>query len=164
MNKKRLQIYFEDHTALIVGELELIRRCRNSNQGSELGDFLENLQCEVENQRKTIDRILELLEIEASFASSMKQGAAWFAEKIGRFKLNDSLIEYSPLSRIIELEGLAAAALERVAMWEVIACIANDDRRLDAIEVDSFQRVSEQHLSDLRTHRQAANVEAFQCK
>ena len=33
--------------------------------------------------------------------------AGWVAEKAGRLKLNGSLLTYSPLSRLVELEGLS---------------------------------------------------------
>jgi hypothetical protein len=48
-----------------------------------------------------------------SIAPGVKIGAGWLAEKLGRLKLNGRLLEYSPLSHLIEradeqLEGLDA--------------------------------------------------------
>ena len=36
----------------------------------------------------------------------IKQAVAWAAEKVGRLKLNGQLLGYSPLSRLVELEGM----------------------------------------------------------
>jgi hypothetical protein len=38
----------------------------------------------------------------------VKNIAAWGIEKVGRLKLNGQLTGYSPLSRVVELEGLLA--------------------------------------------------------
>ncbi|WP_339746601.1 hypothetical protein [uncultured Rubinisphaera sp.] len=52
-----------------------------------------------------------------SIQGQLKQGAAWLAVKIGRFKLNDSLLEYSDLSLVVELEAMLAVAQERIGLW-----------------------------------------------
>ena len=41
---QRLRIYLDDHVAIMVGELELVRRCQASNRHSPLGEFLERLR------------------------------------------------------------------------------------------------------------------------
>jgi hypothetical protein len=46
-----------------------------------------------------------------------KVAAAWLAEKAGRLKLNGELMRYSPLSRLVELDGLAAGIEAKRAMW-----------------------------------------------
>ena len=35
----------------------------------------------------------------------VKEAMGWTAEKLGRLKLNGQLLGYSPLSRLVELEG-----------------------------------------------------------
>ena len=42
---------------------------------------------------------------------------AWGAEKLGRLKPNGRLRGYSPLSRVIELEGLAIGIAGKARMW-----------------------------------------------
>ena len=41
----------------------------------------------------------------------------WTGEKLGRLKLNGQLLGYSPLSRLIELEGLMLGIAGKLAMW-----------------------------------------------
>ena len=43
-------------------------------------------------------------------ADKLKNVAAWGLEKVGRLKLNGELTGYSPLSRMVELEGLLTAS------------------------------------------------------
>lgn len=107
---RRLRIYLDDHVALVVGELELVRRCRQSNRHSPLGEFLERLHVEVKAQRSVIMDVLHRI---GGKESMLKGGGAWLAEKMGRFKLNGTLLTYSSLSRVLELETLAAASTLR---------------------------------------------------
>lgn len=161
MNDKRLQIYLDDHLALMAGEIELISRCRSSNRDSPLGDFLQQLENEVSAQKSIARDIVHRIGGKIGIQARLKQGAAWFAEKLGRCKLNDSILKYSDLSRVVELETLAAAAQERVALWDNFAALARKDPRLEGITFSFFHEQSQQHLDQLNTHRRHAAVEAF---
>ena len=43
------------------------------------------------------------------------------AEKLGRLKLNGRLRGYSPLSRLLELEGLLIGITGKMALWKTLA-------------------------------------------
>jgi len=158
MNDQRLEIYLNDHLALMVGEMQLAERSRGSNRGTPLGAFLWRLTRELEGQRSIVGDVLTRI---GASESSLKQGVAWFAEKLGRLKLNDSLLSYSPLSRVLELEALAAAAQERIALWDTLDAIAGSDHRLDGITFSWFRDQSQEHLRELHTRRRYAAVLAF---
>lgn len=162
MNEKRLHIYLEDHLALMVGESELIERCHGSNQDSELGRFLAELQGHVAKQKTSVEEVLRRMGHENSVPGRLKQGAAWFAEKLGRLKLNDSLLEYSDLSRVVELEGLLAAIQERVALWTSLDAVMNSDSRFGEFDFASMREQSEQQLEELKVHHRSAIQKAFE--
>ena len=161
MNDKRLRIYLDDHSALMVAEVELIGRCWWSNRNAPLGEFLQKLENEVKAQKSIVHDILHRIGAKNTIESRLKQGAAWFAEKLGRLKLNDSLLTYSDLSRVIELEALSAAAHERIALWDNLDSVAGEDPRLEGITFPFFRDQSQQHLDELNTRRREAAVEAF---
>ncbi|MCA8996112.1 MAG: hypothetical protein KDA80_03985 [Planctomycetaceae bacterium] len=161
MNKKRLRIYLEDHLALMVGEIELIVRCHESNQSTNLGRFLERLVEDVRAQQSIADGVLYSVHADKSLAGRMKQGAAWFAEKLGRFKLNDALLEYSDLSRVIELETLVATAQERVNLWASLEEILTKDLSLGTLAATDLKDQSENHLAELKQHHLNAVTLAF---
>lgn len=50
----------------------------------------------------------------------VKPAAAWAGEKLGRLKLNGQLTGYSPLSRLIELEGLQIGISGKMQLWRVL--------------------------------------------
>jgi hypothetical protein len=91
----------------------------------------------------------------------MKQGAAWFAEKLGRLKLNDSFLTYSPLSRMTELEALSAAALARIMLWDNLESLGPRDARLEGIAFSGLRDQSQQHLDELHKLRREAASLAF---
>ncbi len=161
MNDKRLRIYLDDHIALMVAEVELIGRCLRSNQQTPLGEFLQQLENEVKSQKSIARDMIHRIGGKESIESKAKQSVAWFAEKVGRFKLNDSLLSYSALSRLVELEALSAAAQERIAVWDNFDAVASDDPRLDGITFSFFREQSEQHLDELNSRRRFAAAEAF---
>ena len=61
--------------------------------------------------------------------------AGWTGEKVGRLKPNAQLRGYSPLSPLVELEGLLIGIQGKLAMWSVLAEVADEvglDRRAPA--------------------------------
>jgi hypothetical protein len=158
MKDDRLRIYVNDHLALLVGEIELAQRCQSSNAQSALGDFLAQLVVELKEQRQIAGEVLQKL---GGRESLLKQSAAWFAEKLGRFKLNDSLLTYSSLSRVVELEALAAAAQERVFLWESLEAVAAVDRRLKKFDFAALRVQSKKHITSLGVRRRRAAATAF---
>jgi len=72
--------------------------------------------------------------------SPWKPAAAWLAEKAGRGKLNGTLVGYSPLSRLEELEGLRAGVEGKASMWGVLEKAAAYDGRLEAEEMRALQK------------------------
>ena len=161
MNDRRLEIYLTDHLALMVGEVELAGRCWRSNQQTPLGKFLRQLENEIKAQQSIARHVLLRIGGTEGLEGRAKQSAAWIAEKLGRFKLNDSLLSYSPLSRVVELETLAAASLERIALWDNLDAVAGRDSRLHGINFVWFREQTQRHLEELNTRRRFAAAEAF---
>jgi hypothetical protein len=50
----------------------------------------------------------------------VKVASGWVGEKLGRLKLNGQLTGYSPLSRLVELDGLSLTIEARRLMWEAL--------------------------------------------
>ena len=53
----------------------------------------------------------------------VKEAMGWTAEKLGRLKLNGQLLGYSPLSRLVELEGLMLGITGKMAMWIALSSV-----------------------------------------
>jgi hypothetical protein len=114
MNRKYLPIYLNDHLAGATLGRELVRRALRSNRGTPLGEFLEGLEREIVEDRESLTRLI----VDLGFKPSrVKTGGAVAAERVGRLKLNGDLTNYSPLSRLVELEGLSLGVEGKLTLW-----------------------------------------------
>jgi hypothetical protein len=153
---KYLHIYLNDHLAGATAGTELARRAAGSNEGNEFGDFLGGLADEIERDKQSLEDIMGSV---GAAKSQVKQGAAWFAEKLGRLKLNGQLVGYSDLSRLIELEGLAAGVEAKVALWRSLRLLADDDQRLDGRTLNALIKRGEEQREEIERFRvRAAEV------
>lgn len=114
----QLEIYLNDHLAGASGGVELARRLRASNRDDAVfGEALGGVCAEIEADRTVLEQVIKEL---GYSRSKVKPAAAWVAEKLGRLKLNGQLRGYSPLSRLIELEGLLIGITGKIGLWETL--------------------------------------------
>jgi hypothetical protein len=158
LDRKLLGIYLNDHLAGSTIGLELSRRARGSNEGTEYGDVLERIAREIEEDRDTLQRLMDTLGIRRDHP---KVAAAWVAEKFGRLKPNGRLVGYSPLSRLIELETLALGITGKLSLWEALTDVAGEDARLDPEELRRLAERAERQRKEVWRLRQRAAREAF---
>jgi hypothetical protein len=151
-------VYLNDHLAGATLGLELVRRTARENEGNTLGTFLADvLVPEIEEDRQTLQRLIDQL----GFAPSRpKVAAAWLAEKIGRLKLNGELTRYSPLSRLLELEGLAVGIEGKRALWLALEAASNGDG-VRGFDFQALAERAESQRSRLEKHRLAAATDAL---
>jgi hypothetical protein len=148
-----LAIYLNDHLAGATGGVELARRLRTSNRGNDVfGQPLDRICAEIEEDRATLEQVIDRL----GFSQSrVKPAAAWVAEKLGRLKLNGRLRGYSPLSRVLELEGLLIGITGKMALWKALADLEGVERlRIDFAQMSA--RATEQRSAVDDLHRLAA--------
>ncbi len=158
MQQKLLNIYLNDHLSGSIAGLELARRCRSSNQGTPLADFLTDLIADIDADRAELETLMETLDAPKD---RLKQVGGWAAEKVGRLKLNGQLTGYSPLSRLIELEGLKMGVTGKLSLWQSLKRIANMDSRLATTDFDVLIKRAEAQIDAIEEHRQEAAARAF---
>jgi hypothetical protein len=158
MPQKYLRIYLQDHLAGATAGLELARRARGANEGSEYGPPLAKLADEIEADRRQLEGIMETL----GFGSDrLKVAAAWGLEKVGRLKLNGELTSYSPLSRVVELEGLLTGITGKWGLWMALLQIAPEEPRLDAALLERLRDRADAQRETVEELRERAAREAF---
>jgi hypothetical protein len=143
----RLPIYLNDHLAGSTFGLELVRRTRDSNKGTPLGDYLEHLSAEIEADRATLEKLLAALGVRRA---RLKAAGGWAAEKLGRLKPNGQLTGYSPLSRLLELESLYMGITGKLELWRALQRTLGND--IPGFDFEELGR---------RAERQAAEVEEY---
>ena len=111
---KETEIYIQDHLAGSMAGVELARRTAGSNSGNEYGPELERLATEIADDR---DMLSEIAASVGVGHHRVKEAGAWVGEKLGRLKPNNSILSYSPLSRLIEIEGLVLGVTGKRSLW-----------------------------------------------
>lgn len=158
MDDKLLRIYLTDHHAGSTAGLELARRCLGNNRGTEYESFLRDLTRDIQEDRAELEALLGAL----GFPSNMlKRAVALAAERVGRLKLNGQLTGYSPLSRLVELEGLKLGVTGKLSLWKSLKEVADHDSRLAVTDFDKLITRAEEQIEKIEEHRLRASTVAL---
>lgn len=155
---KLLGIYVQDHLAGAMVGLNVAKRALSENQDNDFGAVLRDLTTAIEQDRRTLIRIAASLGIGRD---RIKETLAWLLEKAGRLKLNGQLTGYSPLSRVVELEGLMTGITGKLGLWRVLERVAEVDDRLDRAEIEELIARAEHQREQVERERLRAAEVAF---
>jgi hypothetical protein len=156
---KYLPIYMNDHYAGSTLGVELAKRAAKNNDGNaEFGPALAALATEIDEDREELRRIMERLGVSED---RVKAGLFWMGEKVGRLKPNGELLQFSPLSRVVEIEGLITGVSGKLSLWRTLIELAPRDDRLVEAELQLRADRAEDQLLRLHALRGAAALIAF---
>ena len=153
-----LGIYLNDQLALGIGGLELARRARRENSGSDLGAELERLEGEIAADLATLEDVLRRLGVARS---RVKPGLAVVAERVGRLKPNGRVRGYSPLSRFNELDVLALGLENKRLLWTNLRDLAGLAERLPDVDFDALAERAQRQRDALEPFRAEAGRAAL---
>lgn len=145
--RETIGIYLNDHLAGATGGVELARRVAQTRRGSPDGEQFRRLADDIAADRAALLSIMRSLEIPVRWYKPL---AGWAAEKAGRLKFNGHLLSRSPLSDLVELEGMLLGVQGKATGWRTLLAVHGQE--LDA-----------GRLTDLlaRAEAQAALLEEF---
>jgi hypothetical protein len=153
-----LSIYLNDHLAGATVGVQLARRTARANKKHPSGPVLAQLAEDIDQDRETLLDLMGRLDTKPD---RIKVWLGWTAEKAGRLKLNGELLRYSPLSRLVELEGLALGVSGKLHMWRAFKQVLATDARLAAIDLDALIERAESQRDRLERLRLAAAEESL---
>jgi hypothetical protein len=153
-----LGIYLNDHLAGATAGLELFRRAAGAHASTDAAPVLTRLVTEIEEDREALLGIMKRLDIPVA---QYKVAGAWVAEKIGRAKPNGRLTSRSPLSSVIELEGMRLGVLGKGSGWQLLQVLADAEPRLDKDALARLIERAERQAEELEQLRIAAAKEAL---
>jgi hypothetical protein len=153
---KLLSIYLRDHHAGSVAGVAVARRAAGENEGTEYGAELSRLADEIDADKEALERVMAALDVNAD---QVKDSAAWVGEKLGRLKPNGRWRDYSPLSRLVELEGLILAVTGKLALWRSLQRIHGES--IDGLSFAQLESRAEDQRSRLEGLRLRAAEEAL---
>lgn len=156
---KYLAIYLNDHLAGSTVGLELARRAQGAHEGTELGTFLTQLVTEIDEDREVLQAVMATLDVNRD---SVKVAFGWAAEKVGRLKMNGQITGSSPLSTVVELEGLTLGVEGKARLWRMLRELG--DPRLSEFDFDAFHARAKDQRDALEIRRIEAGLTAFDAK
>lgn len=138
-----LRTYLNDHLAGLVGAAELGKRAASANP--ELTALAQDL----ERDRDALVRIMTRLRVPVR---RYKVAGAWLGEKLGRAKPNGRLLSRSPLSDVVELDGLRVSLSQKSALWRSLRAL---EGRLgvDEAELEELLRRAGEQVLDVERRR-----------
>ena len=156
---KYLPIYLNDHYAGSTLGLELAKRAaKNNRDNTEFGPALATLTTDIDEDRDALKRIMDRLDVSED---RIKATLFWMGEKVGRLKPNGELLQFSPLSRLVEIEGLITGVSGKLSLWRALLAIVPTEPRLDEGNLTRLAERAEDQLLRLHALRGAAAAIAF---
>jgi quercetin dioxygenase-like cupin family protein len=154
-----LAIYMNDQLAAGVVWREMARRAAQENRGSDGGAALSEVAKEIAEDVQTFRQIMRRLDVPER---RVKVAAAIVAERVGRLKLNGTLVSYSRLSRFVELDFLAMGIEGKKILWSNLRDLAHLDQLLPAISFDRLIERAEHQRELIEPHRRRAGETALE--
>ncbi|MER5428471.1 hypothetical protein [Streptomyces sp. NPDC002588] len=151
-----LGVYLNDHLTGAGAGADLIRRSARAHRGTPLGPPLAALARDVVEDRDSLREIMTDLDVPV-VRSRMVLGR--LAEKAARLKLNGRLVSRSPLSDVLELEGMRLGVEGKACAWHTLQALADDDPRVDGPRVEELLRRAERQIRTL-DHLRGERAEA----
>jgi hypothetical protein len=147
VDHKLLTIYVNDHLAGSVVGKNLAKRIARQNEGNEYGRKVAVIAREIEEDQAALHDVMRRAGVRRK---QLRLALARVAEMATRLKPNGRLVGYSPLSRVMELEGLTMGITGKLELWRSLAAVKSDPGvpeadydRLAARAEDQRDRVEE---------------------
>jgi hypothetical protein len=147
---KGLEIYLNDHLAGSVTGSELANKISSEYVGTPFGPFLAELAREIEQDKVTLEGLMERLGIQRS---TIKQAAGWIGEKVSRLKLSDTMTGDQDLKRLLEFETLSLGIEGKLSMWRTLIEVSDSHTELAATDLARLAKRAENQRSNLEDHR-----------
>ena len=151
---KLLGIYLNDHLAGSTVGRELAKRAASNNKDTQFSPFLDRLAKEISEDRDTLLEVMRVLDVGEDHVKAI---GAFVVEKVGRLKLNGSWFSYSPLSRLVEFEGLMVGITGKLGLWRALRQL--DDPRLAPFDLGALERRATEQRDGMEEQRlEAARI------
>jgi hypothetical protein len=119
---------------------------------------MEQVAREIEEDGQALQDLMARLDIQPD---RIKEAMGWTMEKLGRLKLNGQLLGYSPLSRLVELEGLMMGITGKLALWHVLRPVLTEDPRLEGFDFERLIGRAQEQRRTVERLRRRAGIEAL---
>jgi hypothetical protein len=143
MADKAMDVYLNDHLAGALLGSNLAEQIRSQNKGTELGELMESLGPEIEEDRQTL---IDLMDRMGTSKNPVKQATTWMAEKASRPKFSGLTSGEPELGTFMALESLTLGVEGKACLWKALKEVAGQYEPLASLDLaDLIARAQAQH-------------------
>jgi hypothetical protein len=153
-----LGTYLNEHLAGAMVAIDLAGKAADRNRGDRLGVFLAELLKAIDEDRVSLEGVIERLGIEKG---GVKATAGRVVEKVSRLRLHEKVTGDPDLSRVLELETLIMGVTGKLRLWHSLQESMASDARLAGVDLDALVQRARDQLAGLDDHHREAAARAF---
>lgn len=139
-------IYLNDHRAGASGGARLAHRLAASNTPGPYAERLRDLANSISTDTVELDAIRESWGVDGGTA---KRLGAIVMERVGRLKPNGHVLEYSPLSRVLEIEALMSGVQAKRQLWRSLRSLTTTHAALAGFDFSLLEKRGDEQLAAL---------------
>ena len=158
MAANAIDVSLNDHLAGAMRGSDLAAQIQAQNHGTALGQLMESLAPEIEQDRHTL---LELMHRLDGSKNLIKQATAWIAEKASTAKFSGMTSGELELGTFMALGTLAFGVRGKACMWNALKHVADQHPPIASMNLDELINRARTQEDALERERLAAGTRAL---
>jgi len=158
MADNAIDVYLNDHLAGAMLGTDLAEQIQNQNDGTALGELMETLAPQIEQDRQTLIELMQRLDTSKNPA---KQVTAWIAEKASRAKFSGMTSGEPELGTFMALETLLLGVRGKACMWTALRHVADRHPAIASVNLEELIDRARTQEDALEHARLAAGTRAL---
>jgi hypothetical protein len=152
-----LSAYLNDHLAGSVAALQLVRRRRDREGDSDLGRTLARVAEEIEEDRATLERVMDEVGVARNPA---KQLGARGADLLMRVKQSLPVVGVGSSATVLleDLELLSLGIEGKALLWQALGTLVGTEREIDDVDFEALESRARSQRALLEPFRREAAV------
>jgi hypothetical protein len=151
---KAMDVYLNDHLAGATFGADLAAQIQGRTEGTPLGDVMAWIAPQIEEDRRTLTDVLELV---GASKNAVKQATMWVAEKASRVKFSGKSSGEAELGTFMALESLMLGVTGKLALWKALTQVADQYEALGNLNLDRLADRARAQLEALDRERLIAS-------
>jgi hypothetical protein len=158
MADKAMDVYLNDHLAGAMLGSDLAKQIRDQNENTPLGELMQSLAPQIEEDRQTLTGLMQRMDISTS---PVKQAGAWVTEKVSRAKFGGLASGEPQLGTFMAIESLAFGVLGKLSLWRALAQVADEYPAIASVDLNELIDRAQTQYDRLEHQRLAASRRAL---
>jgi hypothetical protein len=158
MADRAIDVYLNDHLGGAMLGADLAQQIWDRHDGTPLGDVMAKLTPAIEEDRDTLEALMERMD---TTKNPLKQAAGWVAEKASRVKFSGIASGEPDHGAFMALESLALGVEGKASMWKALKSVQSEYPALAETNLDELLERANSQYDVVEKERLAAAARAL---